>query len=594
MIIKIISDLEPTHLKNENISLKIYGDLVGYIKDEIYFNTQETLKILSSLNEPNEIEEILYGTIGSFFLLIETLEDSRCYSSLVHNGIYYYLDLNSSTFYISEDESDLVHRDDLVRDNVIRRIGKVNPGLHRFPLSSLFEKIERCPAGAYVQISKTSIVKNYLNKIFLNNSISKGNKLSSDLLEKRLGLILNAYRDFYGKFSLFMSGGIDSSVLMAVLKKNNIDTKSYYIPYSGLGSNNHKIAEYISLELGEKLNIVEEDNSSLNQTTEHILRRSISGPGSLLGLMYSKYYRKENLEDRIVVTGQNLDSMYHIDTFAPNTEYMGVYRTLVTLKSSLLRLRYTSIHTYFMNLKSFLHGNSDIRYSVFEDTINSDFEHVKKNEEKTLDANYECTKENETLKLLKFLKIDRNNFLTHRSQNELHKKIKFFRFVQNTFSNYYSLRKAENIKRINPYSEAPILLALINYKLPLSSLFLIKSHSHSLFKKIHKIHHNRLIRKALKYKFNEDLFRVFKYFFNRLYKRDEQKEKDFSLYVNEIFEILTPSISMNKIKLSKNDEKYVDEILSHIGKSHIGEKLGDEIIRVLGTLVFLTHCYKSK
>ena len=36
-------------------------------------------------------------------------------------------------------------------------------------------------------------------------------------------------------------------------------------------------------------------NSSLNQTTEHILRRSISGPGSLLGLMYSKYYQLSHL-----------------------------------------------------------------------------------------------------------------------------------------------------------------------------------------------------------------------------------------------------------------------------------------------------------
>jgi hypothetical protein len=592
--IKIISGLEPFFLENENITLKVYGDLIGHIEGSEFYSTQHTLELLSKIQEPKEIEDILFKTIGSFFILIESSNGSRCYSSLVHNGFYYSLDTKNNLINISEEEFSLVESDDIVRDNAIKRIGKVNPGLHRFPLSSLFEKIDRCPAGAFIEISETIVLKNYLNKIFLSDSVSKKNILSTDLLEERLGLILKAYKDFYGKISLFMSGGIDSSVLMAVLQKNKIDSKNYFIPYSGLGSNNHKIVEYVTGNLGAKLNLVEEDDLPKLEQIEDLLRRSKSGPGSLLGLMYSKYYQKKNIEDRIVVTGQNLDSMYHIDTFAPNTEYTGLYRMLVILKSSLLRLRYTSINVIFMNFKSLLYGNPTHKYSVFEDTLNSDLEHVKVNQEHNIDTDYERTKENETLKLLDFLEVDMSSDLTHKSQNELFKKIKFFRFVQNTYSNYFSLRTAENIKRINPYGEAPILLALISYRIPLSSLFSIKKHSHNLFKKIHKSHHNKLVRAALNYNAYNDLSSVLQYFVRKFAKKDDKNKKDFSPHIVEVFHNLNPSISMNDINLSKNDQKYVEEVLGFIDAGPIDEKLGDEIIRILGTLVYLTHCYKKE
>ena len=124
-----------------------------------------------------------------------------------------------------------------------------------------------------------------------------------------------------------------------------------------------------------------------------------------MGVMYSGYYSRKNIHPRTVITGQNLDSMYHIDTFAPNTEYTGIYRFLVFAKSSILRLRYTKINVVIQNLKSSLFNDPKIKSSQFDQTLNSDFEHVKS---KVLenDHEYNEVKNKETLKLKKFINLN--------------------------------------------------------------------------------------------------------------------------------------------------------------------------------------------
>ena len=54
----------------------------------------------------------------------------------------------------------------------------------RFPLSSMFEGIDRCPAGAYISQTNEIKVKNYLKKVFEDSIFDYDIKLSADLLEK--------------------------------------------------------------------------------------------------------------------------------------------------------------------------------------------------------------------------------------------------------------------------------------------------------------------------------------------------------------------------------------------------------------------------
>jgi len=594
MVIKVLSRKDPIILSNNSLKIQLYGSLVGSVISDELLTSQETLQHLSRLKDFDSLENFLFKSIGSFFIVIQTKNESRCYSSLVHNGLYFCKDSEDNAINISEEESDLITKDNKLKDQVLKRIGRVAPGLARFPLSSMFEGIDRCPAGAYISQTNEIKTKNYLKKVFEDSIFDYDIKLSADLLEKRLYLILKAYKEFYKDISLFMSGGIDSSVLLAVLKKYGLDATHYFIPYSGEESNNRKIAEYVTNHFKEDLSIVEKDKLSKSEEKELLIKRCSSGPGSLMGVMYSGYYSRKNIHPRTVITGQNLDSMYHIDTFAPNTEYTGIYRFLVLLKSSILRLRYTKINVVIQNLKSNLFNDPKIKSSQFDQTLNSDFEHVKS---KVLenDHEYNEVKNKETLKLKKFINLNENFNLNLASQNSYFKLIKFFRFVQNTYSNYYVLNKSEDILRLNPYGEGPILSILINYKLPLSSIFKIKTHSHILFKKLSGYHHNYLVKKALNYNLLGDFKRVFVYFYNKISKKTLKDKVNLYKEVKLVYDDLQQHISIELLNLELSDQIYIESLFGLIEKEmFIDEKKCDEILKVLGTLVYLTHIYKLK
>ena len=592
MQIEVISKQKPLAIEGKHINVSLYGSLIGLIKEENLHYSSQAIELISEISSFEDFENFLYQSIGSYFCVVTIDHESRCYSSLVHNGFYFVHEPESETIKVSEEESDLINEFTLVKENSIKRVGIANPGLMRFPFFSMFENISRCPAGTFISENEI-LINDYLRNVF-DHTISLDNQLSVDLFEKRLSLILKAYSAYYGELSLFMSGGIDSSLILSILNKYKISTNNYFIPYSGINSNNRKIAEYVTNYLNSELQLVEKDKLSETDFIDLLLNRSRSGPGAMLGFMYKDYYQRRNIENRTVITGQNLDSMYHVDTFAPNTEYTGLYRALVILKSSLLRIRYTSLNVFLTNLKTLLFSNSDIRIKQFIDTLISDEEHFKSSSD-TPDIGYQKLKEKEAERLSNFLNINKEAKLTSYTQNLYFKAIKFFRFVQNTYSNYYVLSKAEDLRRINPYGEGPILELLITYKLPIFSIFKIKHISHSLFKRLVGVHHNVLVRRSLNYSFLVDLNLVLKYFLGKLFRKKNTKEENHINYVRKSYEVLRPYINMKFIKLHPTDQKYIDKLLRLIQKeSHINEKKCDEILRVLGTLVYLSQGYENK
>ena len=160
--------------------------------------------------------------------------------------------------------------------------------------------------------------------------------------------------------------------------------------------------------------------------------------------------------------------------------------------------------------------------------------------------------------------------------------------------NYYVLNKSEGVARINAYGEAPVLESLITYKLPLSSIFRIKKHSHLLFKKLSGIHHNKIVKKALGYTLLGDLKKLVNYFVNKILKRDLKEKINLKKEISLVYEALSPFISLDHINLKPNDIAYAKTIFKLIENDlFINEKECDEALRVLGTLVYLTESYRS-
>ena len=586
--------LQPKEVRSESLSIDIYGDFIGIIKDRKFIHTTLALSYLTKIKDFIDLEKFLFNSIGSFFVIASINDETRCYSSLVHHGFYFSHDDKENILYISEEESFLVSKESNIRSSTIKRIGKAHHGLARFPLSSLFEDIQRCPPGAYLCSSPDISVNNYLGQIYNNEKndfISEG--LSKDFFEENLMLIMKAYEEYFGELTLFMSGGIDSSLLLAIATKYDINVVCHYIPYSGLKDNNYKIAKFITSFFGKELTIVHQDKLSYEKRAKVLVERAISGPATLLKIRYRNWYLKDNIKPRICVTGQNLDSMYHIDTFAPNTEYTGLYRFLVIIKSSIHRFRYTRLNIFFLNIKRWVFRRSEIIAEPFERVLNSDEEHVKESKSVEVDKEYEDFKKIETFKLKEFLSFTKKDYLSVYDQNAYFKLIKFFRFVQNTYSNYFALRISERITRLNPYGEAPFLIGLMTYSLPISSIFKIKKFSHSLYKDISGTHHNKMIRKAVSYSVTKDLSRITKYFFPKSKEPEEDLENSFLGAIKDTYLDLKPYINMDHLNLSKEDKTYINRILKLASvDSDLSENECDEVIKVLGTLVYLTNCYK--
>lgn len=593
--IKIIGTKPPIIKNNSNIGIEIFGDLVGSIHNGDLLSHDESIERLANSRSFEEVEDFLFIAIGSFFCKVSINSVSRVYCSLVHSSLYY---LNTSTnLFISEEEKRLISSNSVVRTHGINRIGSAHHGLARFPLNSLFSDIARCPAGAYIEIGeseeKTKVV-NYLSRFFGNQGLGPSGALSKEFFEERLRLIMTSYINYYGELSLFMSGGVDSSVLLAIAVKNKLKVKCYYIPYNGLDDNNYKIAKFITSYLGMNLYVVDKDSLDESELKEAMILRAKSGPAALLKHSYIDWYLKKDIAPRVGITGQNLDSMYHIDTFAPNTEYTGIYRFLVLLKSSIYRIKYTAINVVWVNLLCKVFKYENVIDDMFNNILNSDEEHVKKRQPPT-GSLYQSAKVLETKAFKKFINLPKLQTLTNEDQNKFFKLIKFFRFVQNTYSNYFVLRKSENLTRLNPYGEGPFIYGLMNYILPIKSIFQIKLISHKVFKDIAGSHHNKLVKKSVGYTVLSDVRRVLNYFIAKhKTKNYRNSKKNFLEEAKKVLEFLGQEIDFELLKLQKEDADYTRSIIKKISSENfISEKEYDEVLKVLGTLVYLTSCYEA-
>ena len=86
---------------------------------------------------------------------------------------------------------------------------------------------------------------------------------------------------------------------------------------------------------------------------------------------------------------------------------------------------------------------------------------------------------------------------------------------------------------------------------------------------------------------------ITKYFFPKSKEPEEDLENSFLGAIKDTYLDLKPYINMDHLNLSKEDKTYINRILKLASvDSDLSENECDEVIKVLGTLVYLTNCYK--
>ena len=175
-------------------------------------------------------------------------------------------------------------------------------------------------------------------------------------------------------------------------------------------------------------------------------------------------------KNQVYLSGQNADTLYYIDTFAPNTYQIFINRFLQIIKSLHLRLFYSRfflklITNNFLFKILFVNKNDFYKKRILR-LISSGDEHISYlKTSNNINNKLINFREKTFLKpLLKILKIKNFYQLNSDKLFNLLTKIKWLRFVVNTHLSFYENGRYNNSEFFTIYTEGPLVNFLVQIK----------------------------------------------------------------------------------------------------------------------------------
>lgn len=215
------------------------------------------------------------------------------------------------------------------------------------PLASFLDSIYHCPANTCI------ILSSYSNTFSVSPlSLLISENLSSYIQARKLEAFLEDTVAIHYSNSdnyILFSGGLDSSLICSVFISMSIDFYSFYKRYNEtlLNSNEtinrsvQSVADFLSI----KPTIVDQ-NSNINYSALMDLMRL--SPRIFVKSKYLSFLpdsicdyisNKQTNSDNVLLSGQNVDTLASLDTFAPETSVQYPLRLIFNIKASLQRFR---------------------------------------------------------------------------------------------------------------------------------------------------------------------------------------------------------------------------------------------------------------
>ena len=565
MNMKINLDFETEFIKIDNINFSnvylLTEDLYGWVDDSGNLldkkNIIDKIKNLICDFSVKEIQSFFSNILGNCSLIISNNLFFYCVNSSTSPGLFYYV--KKKEIYITDKENETFKGIKNLDINAYASSFLFHQGLIRDSKNSLNKKWRYLCSGCDLYLEENKETRSFYFSDQPPIPLSFG---------KILETIMKAYSIALNDVFVAKSGGIDSTCISVAYNKSFINGKLIHIPYFGKSTPAYKTSKEIAKKLDLNFELAEsfKSNSNIN-----------SGLGISIGPEYEKFgfnYLASKYEKVNIITGQNLDSLYFIDSFAPSSNERGFIRAFKIVSSffkrfmfsiSFMRVieffsKYFSANLILKYIGTFLNGFSEHRPPFF-------FKDLKKNAKfKSL---FE-SRENSYLELINNYNLDLNKKI---------RSLKYLKFVQNTHRNYFNLKLKHKINRINPFSEGPFVRFFLNYKLSIKDSFFIKPECVNYLKS-NNVDYNKIASKYARssfYYFAREIFfilpvntQVFlgKIFniktSNYLFVIDsvDLKEIDFSLnYIKDlpktefIYFLINKLVKMkNQINISKDDK----------------------------------------
>ena len=234
-------------------------------------------------------------------------------------------------------------------------------------------------------------------------------------------------------------------------------------------------------------------NSSSNLEVKN---RALVGLSTLNGIHYMKHnfqsnpYSSSNSQDRYILTGQNSDTLFHIDTFAASSFTTGIMRFIKMSSGLILRFKTTMFYYRILSLfgvltkkhtipknvkKTFLnlseHSNNDLNLSQNVYKVLTDYKI----------QNYIIPFENWLINEF-YPKLLDKQFSKIEKVNHAARLARWLRTIGNFHQQYQNISYFENVKICTPFSEGPIASELLTYKLGFKDVFIPKILLHKFIK----------------------------------------------------------------------------------------------------------------
>lgn len=507
--LKVNTKNTPSFFFNKSdTKLYILGELIGAIMDDKIFDN-ENLKIFLKENIFNTdlLKKIARNSIGSFYLIIIKKNNVDIFCSYTSPGLFY--SKRNNNIYFSSSERSIFKtfgKLSKIDEKILLNTVKSHQILLRLPFTTFFKNISRLPGGTGLIIDEDlnidldiQIANEIPSLNYKELSEKKNKEKFKFLLENTLKLIVEYYD---GNIGLLFSGGIDSSVIMTALKKKGLKFFATYNAYNGVNSQDTIIAKKIAKKLNVKLHVQKKFEKP---DLKSLINISTSGLGTnVTPYQLTINVRPENFgyKNRLnLLSGQNLDTLYHVDAFAPGSSSFFPLKILHIIYFLRHRIMYSNIYlknkkNWFLKLWPFSIGRkkhsfdlkeyiSSICIPIYEHTIPLK-EKLNKND-KGIDRIIKRIRYDKLfVPVYKFFM--RGKFKTlFRKSNSLQKisLIKVFRWmrtVNNVPLNYYNLSIETNLNRHIPFTDGPIANFFLKKSLSITEMFFIKKMMYQYFK----------------------------------------------------------------------------------------------------------------
>ena len=240
---------------------------------------------------------------------------------------------------------------------------------------TFFKNIKKFPPG-YYGIIKNGTLKKYQYWNVENFSPKNNNKRFEDYFEEFSYLLEDSVQKRLVSdvpFGMYLSGGIDSTVILSIMNKycgENVNTYSIdFIPSIGEGAAASKIASEFNTNHHE-INISEEDLDLFPQ----IVKFLDEPQGDAIILPSYKLSLEASKDVKMVLTGEGADEIFTGYQFFKSVHYIQKYRYLTQLIRSFIKLSPNFLMNWLSNHPANFQNKSKNRIlnTLFDDNINFD------------------------------------------------------------------------------------------------------------------------------------------------------------------------------------------------------------------------------